>query len=67
MALACHDLTYCVPEMLSFQDTVQKLIEGMNKHASKIESAKLKALGQRNRSLRIFLVSLSVKQNFCSG
>ena len=37
-------------EMMSFQETVQKLIEGMNKHAARIEGAKLKALGQRNRS-----------------
>mmetsp|Transcript_492 Transcript_492/g.1142 ORF Transcript_492/g.1142 Transcript_492/m.1142 type:complete len:92 (-) Transcript_492:2015-2290(-) len=39
----------CDSEMGQFQDTVQKLVEGMNRHASRIESAKLKALGQRNR------------------
>jgi hypothetical protein len=52
LSLKRHELTDVVPEMLSFQETVQKLIEGMNKHASRIESAKLKALGQRNRSYR---------------
>ena len=35
--------------MSQFQDTVQRLVEGMNRHASRIEAAKLKALGQRNR------------------
>eukprot|EP00960_Hanusia_phi_P044401 756620-Hanusia_phi.AAC.1 len=35
--------------MGQFQETVQKLVEGMNRHALRIESAKLKALGQRNR------------------
>jgi hypothetical protein len=38
-----------VAEMAQFQETVQKLVDGMNGHASKIEAAKLKALGQRNR------------------
>ncbi len=36
-------------EMGQFQETVQKLVDGMNSHAKRIESAKLKALGQRNR------------------
>mmetsp|Transcript_40928 Transcript_40928/g.96222 ORF Transcript_40928/g.96222 Transcript_40928/m.96222 type:complete len:129 (-) Transcript_40928:159-545(-) len=36
-------------KMAQFQETVQRLVEGMHKHASKIEVAKLKALGQRNR------------------
>ncbi len=35
--------------MGQFQETVQRLVEGMHKHAAKIEVAKLKALGQRNR------------------
>jgi hypothetical protein len=35
--------------MGSFQETIQRLVDGMNDHASKIEAAKLKALGQRNR------------------
>ena len=36
-------------EMKTFQETVQTLVAGMNKHAARIEAAKLKALGQRNR------------------
>lgn len=36
-------------KMGSFQETVQRLVDGMNVHAQKIEAAKLKALGQRNR------------------
>mmetsp|Transcript_30300 Transcript_30300/g.74475 ORF Transcript_30300/g.74475 Transcript_30300/m.74475 type:complete len:129 (-) Transcript_30300:139-525(-) len=36
-------------KMGSFQETVQRLVDGMNAHATKIEAAKLKALGQRNR------------------
>ena len=36
-------------EMAQFQDTVKKLVEGMNKQGARIEAAKLKSLGQRNR------------------
>mmetsp|Transcript_18852 Transcript_18852/g.38339 ORF Transcript_18852/g.38339 Transcript_18852/m.38339 type:complete len:129 (+) Transcript_18852:289-675(+) len=36
-------------KMTQFQETIQKLVEGMHKYAAKIEVAKLKALGQRNR------------------
>ena len=35
--------------MRTFQETVQTLVAGMDKHAARIEAAKLKALGQRNR------------------
>mmetsp|Transcript_491 Transcript_491/g.1138 ORF Transcript_491/g.1138 Transcript_491/m.1138 type:complete len:103 (-) Transcript_491:2015-2323(-) len=44
-----EEATSFTSKMGQFQDTVQKLVEGMNRHASRIESAKLKALGQRNR------------------
>ena len=33
-------------EMGEFQELVKKLVDGMNKHAARIEAAKLKALGQ---------------------
>mmetsp|Transcript_28639 Transcript_28639/g.66955 ORF Transcript_28639/g.66955 Transcript_28639/m.66955 type:complete len:129 (+) Transcript_28639:242-628(+) len=36
-------------KMGNFQETVQRLVDGMNDYATKIEAAKLKALGQRNR------------------
>mmetsp|Transcript_34985 Transcript_34985/g.88347 ORF Transcript_34985/g.88347 Transcript_34985/m.88347 type:complete len:129 (-) Transcript_34985:50-436(-) len=36
-------------KMGGFQETVQRLVDGMNDYAAKIEAAKLKALGQRNR------------------
>mmetsp|Transcript_12278 Transcript_12278/g.24267 ORF Transcript_12278/g.24267 Transcript_12278/m.24267 type:complete len:130 (+) Transcript_12278:219-608(+) len=36
-------------KMGGFQQTVQRLVDGMNDYAGKIEAAKLKALGQRNR------------------
>mmetsp|Transcript_21619 Transcript_21619/g.33823 ORF Transcript_21619/g.33823 Transcript_21619/m.33823 type:complete len:130 (+) Transcript_21619:330-719(+) len=36
-------------KMAKFQETVQKLVDGMNNQAQRIEKAKLKALGQRNR------------------
>lgn len=36
-------------EMEQFQETIKKLVKGMDKQAERIEAAKLKALGQRNR------------------
>lgn len=36
-------------KMGEFQQTVKSLVEGMNKQGARIEAAKLKALGQRNR------------------
>lgn len=35
--------------MGQFQETVQRLVDGMNANAARIEGAKLKSLGQRNR------------------
>jgi len=35
--------------MSQFQETVKVMVEGMDKDATRVESAKLKALGQRNR------------------
>ena len=35
--------------MSQFQETVKVMVEGMDKDATRVESAKFKALGQRNR------------------